>query len=357
MKAVTTALLVIVFMGAPSAQATKGGYEGVLAKLNVKRAKQIELGEDIRKLNARIAPLRRKTEKELERHNALGPIKKKLDLPRHMAAMTVITAQIAPHQQVLNFKTIQYSIVEGSRKRLAKKCERLQCEQQKYPLYVIAISGGGGGYIERLLRLEDVLQSENASYRQANWNNYYKATADKEARLPTAKEFDRFQDEVELAFQRMPERSKLVIIGHSLGGGAAAKMTETAKKIDRRIDHLVLLDPVGELGVRVNATHRRPLIGPCPPPRFTDENGKERGSDVAYRACQIAAKKHRIPKQVRHFFHRWQTQEMWPIDYETDGKFDTAKGVRVDQKSVAYGHGEILNQYAEKVRQIVEGYL
>lgn len=86
----------------------------------------------------------------------------------------------------------------------------------------------------------------------------------------------RFQEEVSAYVNALPAHRPLILIGHSFG---ADSLVRTLSRIDRPIQFLGLLDPVGEFGLRFD----------------TVDNP--------------------IPAQVRYLYNRWQSLEVPPFDY------------------------------------------
>ena len=338
------------------ALATKGGFEEVKKDRDETKITYDEQRAGMIKTVKAIDKTKKQKEKYKNWYKKLSRSRKALHAGAYAARMSWYNGKIGTLTTKLGVQAAAHKPVKDKYNKLVAECKTLECDSRKYDVYIIAVSGGGGGYIEDSLNLRDMVDSSRIFYREANWNNLYNSEPEVEASSPVVEEVDRFQKQIKTEFKKMPARSKLILIGHSLGGGAVLKASDVAGKIDRKIDLLIALDPVGEFGLRVNVVKRRPITGPCVPPRFTDSEGNTRGSDAAYKSCKAAAMKFVVGKNVKYFVNRWQTQEMWPIDYSLGGFIDTHKDVGYDQDNERLSHGEVLDQNVDMVRDMVGAY-
>lgn len=270
---------------------------------------------------------------------------------------TALDAEIGTLSTKFGGEYALYKPVKNKLNKFKEKCIRLECDVKKYPVYVILISGHGGGYIDKTLKIKEDLRGNRIHLIRGNWNDLDSSRNNRPAFFPNAERFDNFLDQIELEFQRIPENSKVILVGHSLGGGAVIKSSSVAKKINRKIEWLIALDPVGENGIRLNVKKKRPIAGPCSSPRYVDENGDTHGSDAVYASCRMVATNRFIPRQVKNFFNRWQRNQMWPIDFDQSGFIKVRRGVHSDQGEDNETHGGVLSINKEKVREIIFSYM
>lgn len=194
-------------------------------------------------------------------------------------------------------KSSQLKTVKAPKKVEQKKVEQERVEtavtvdtnhQEKAWVYIV--NGERIKNLGDLLGMEDWLKSFDVKYIETNWGRMV---------LGTEKGISQgFVKQFRADLGRMPKESKLILIGHGLGGGAAIlAATEVANAEGKSIDLLVALDPVGVNKLRTNIVYQP--SAPCPLP----------GSDearLAYFVCMDAAKPRWITPNVKFFYNRWQ---------------------------------------------------
>ena len=232
---------------------------------------------------------------------------------------------------------------EGSEER--KRLERLRYDFERLPMctkravYVVRIAGRGGCFSDsgefpnKALR-DFVHNTRHGAYWEGFWDFYFaiRQCSDRgipAERIPWQIVGDPWSDGITHLLgliKMMPEDARLIIVGTSLGGTAAIKISD-ALRGKRSIDHLIVYDPVGFRGYRE------------PTQQIT------------------------IPADVKHFYNRWQEKGCWPEDYKRSGVFAVedsrkteadqrkldlpgveggdCKGTLLDRQPVSDAHGEV----------------
>lgn len=170
--------------------------------------------------------------------------------------------------------------------------------------YVFAISGEYVSDIEKTLNLKNWVESYGAKYIEANWNGMDLSQANGEPNNTAL-----FQAQFAKQLAAIPKTSKIILIGHGRGGGAAIEAaTHTAFKLNRTIEFLAVLDPIGENNLRANIVYDTKLG--CSKPSLKDQV-----TNVEYLACIRDSKPREITANVKHFYNRWQKDGKGPADY------------------------------------------
>ncbi len=163
--------------------------------------------------------------------------------------------------------------------------------------YVYAISGKNTGEVEKSLKLRNWVETYQAKYIEANWNDL--TASDSTASGSMIK----FLSQMEQEFSKIPDSSNVILIGYGIGGGAAIlAATEVANKMNRRIDFLVTIDPMGMGDSRLNAVYK------------TEAFCQGRISQEQYLECLSKGQKREITSNVKNFYNRWQREANIPID-------------------------------------------
>ena len=170
--------------------------------------------------------------------------------------------------------------------------------------YVYVISGSDEPNIESSLQLKDWVKSYGAKYIEGHWNNLYGGPLSN-----NDSSSKQFLEQFETELTKLPLKSKIILIGHGLGGGAVIKAaTGIAAKRNRKIDLLVAIDPVGTGNLRANIVYEtKDQI--C----LTPKGDRETNDD--YIKCIKNAKPRLITQNVAHFYNRWQKDAQAPLDY------------------------------------------
>ncbi|MCG8668595.1 MAG: hypothetical protein MI867_04210 [Pseudomonadales bacterium] len=236
----------------------------------------------------------------------------------------------------------------------------------KRPAIVFVVSGEQEKNIEDSLKLKDWVESYGARYIQARWNGFEQG-ADSDIGDT------RFMQQFAQQLERIDDRSKIIIIGHGRGGGAAIKAaTEVAFNANRTIDFLAVLDPIGEQNLRANIVYDTPAS--CATPVKNDQ-----ATNTQYVNCLREAKKRIITANVKHFYNRWQKDGQGPADFQrrikaidengedvdaptATGRFITANSITSDQKRVFFGkkedaHKALLNDEARNLPRLLVKHL
>ena len=211
--------------------------------------------------------------------------------------------------------------------------------------YVYAISGSDDPDIESSLQLKDWVESYGAVYIEGHWNNIYGGPlSDDEANI------GQFAKQFEEDLKKIPSSSKLILIGHGLGGGAVITVaTGIAATLNRKIDLLVALDPVGNGNLRANIVFETEKQ-PCQLPRG------DRQSNDLYANCIKASKPRQITANVAHFYNRWQKDSQAPFDYYKELLLSNGEGKPM-QGITSTGKFKIAsdNTKANQKREFYEG--
>ena len=177
------------------------------------------------------------------------------------------------------------------------------------------------------------MESYQAKYIEANWNDI--SASDN----PASGSMIKFLSQMEQELSRIPDNSNVILIGYGIGGGAAVlAATEVANKINRRIDFLITIDPMGMGDSRMNAVYK------------TEAFCQGRISQEQYMDCLSKGQKRAITANVKNFYNRWQREANIPIDAKdrmtvanreytlSTGRFLIASsGTSDNQKRMYYG--------------------
>lgn len=258
--------------------------------------------------------------------------------------------------------------VQKSASQTKNKSGQKPENRRKSPAYVFVISGGGEN-IEEYLDLKDWVESYGAKYIQGKWNALY---ARKNSKRSASS--DLFLEQIEAEFRKIPKQSKLIIIGHGLGGGAAIKAaTQAAYKLKRQVDYLIALDPIGQGNLRANIVYDVAGKGCADPDGSVESNS-------AYLKCIASSSKRKITPNVKNFYNRWQKesenigdlareiallgdQGQMITKHSSTGKFIVAdSSTRSDQKRVYYGgnpdaHQVLLEEVSQALPNLLIDYL
>jgi len=249
-----------------------------------------------------------------------------------------------------------------------KTQQQSQSVQQKAPpqkpaepvfkAYVYAISGKSSGEVERSLRLRKWVESYQAKYIEANWNDINASDN------PASGSMLKFLSQIEVELSNIPESSNVILIGYGIGGGAAIlAATEVANKLNRRIDFLITIDPMGMGDSRMNAVYKTEAfcLGRISPEQYLD--------------CLSKGQKREITANVKNFYNRWQREATMPIDAKdrmtvgnreyalSTGRFLIASPATTDnQKRMYYGidkkaHELILTDAAAELPKLLVEHL
>ncbi len=205
--------------------------------------------------------------------------------------------------------------------------------------YVFAISGDQEPNIEDTLHLKSWVESYGAKYIQANWNGFNQGSGPDNSLG--------FQEAFREYIRQIPKTSKIILIGHGLGGGAAIEAaTRIAYSEQRTIDFLGVLDPMGDQGLRANIVYETKGTCTRPDPTNTMTNAE-------YVACIKSSKKRMITSNIKYFYNRWQKDAQGPLDYQrqiasidsrgnvvnvptASGRFSVENGTEADQRRVYF---------------------
>lgn len=209
----------------------------------------------------------------------------------------------------------------------------------EYASYVFVVSGDQEPNIENTLHLKSWVESYGAKYIEANWNGFGQGTGpDNNLGFQEA-----FRDYI----RQIPQNSKVLLIGHGLGGGAAIEAaTRVAFSENRTIDFLAVLDPMGNEGLRANIVYDTKGACTRPEPGNTMTNAE-------YIACIKSSKKRMITSNIKYFYNRWQKDAQGPLDYQrqiasidakgnvvsvptASGRFTIENGTEADQRRVYF---------------------
>jgi hypothetical protein len=222
-----------------------------------------------------------------------------------------------------------------------------------FKTYVYVVSGKKGGSLEKTLKLKKWVESYQAKYIEANWNDLTAQSSVASGSMIN------FLSQMEQDLSSIPKASKVIIIGYGLGGGAAIlAATEVAAKINRQVDYLITIDPMGIGDSRMNAVY------------LTEAYCQGRISPEQYASCLSKAEKRLITPNVKNFYNRWQRESSLPIDAKdrmtvnkqeyvlATGKFKLAsQETEANQKRVYYGdksaHELILSDAAAELPKIL----
>ena len=224
-------------------------------------------------------------------------------------------------------KEVKKSIVQGPKPKLKKPVNVAIAKSNEKPKpWVYLISGKktiGLGYE---LGLRDWIRSYDANYIEADWGSYSGGKEDFKSGF-----IKRFEADL----KSIPEDSKLVLIGHGLGGGAAIlAATTVAYRKGRVVDLLAVLDPVGENKLRAN------IVFQSPEPCSLQNNNFGR---VVYFACLDTARPRIITPNVKAFYNRWQKDGGFAVDNQRQYSISDGQG-NIFTLSSATGKFQVNNE-------------
>lgn len=224
--------------------------------------------------------------------------------------------------------------------------------------YVFVISGKEAGKVERSLRLKKWVESYQAKYIEGNWNDL---TGQDNANSGS---MIKFLSQIEGELKSLPKSANLIFVGYGLGGGAVIlAATEVAAKMNRKIDYLVAIDPMGPGGSRLNIVYK------------TSSDCYGRFEPSKYASCLQASQKRVIGSNVGNFYNRWQRESKLPIDAKdrvkvnnkmetlSTGKFLLANAsIKSNQKRVFFdseqkAHDLVLTDVASELPKLLVQYL
>ncbi len=210
--------------------------------------------------------------------------------------------------------------------------------------YVFAVSGEYDQDIEETLQLKEWVESYEAKYIQANWNGF-EGNDDSTSTTLFKKQFEKHLNKIH-------QDANIILIGHGRGGGAAIEAaTEVASKLNRTIEFLAVIDPIGDGNLRANIVFNN-QHAQCATPRDDD-----RIVNTEYVDCIKDAKRREITSNIKHFYNRWQKDNEGPLDFQrrisivdadgenvnsptATGRFSTSATIEADQKRVFIGKGK-----------------
>ena len=159
----------------------------------------------------------------------------------------------------------------------------------KTKTWIYIVNGERVKNLGALLGLKEWTKTFDVNYIETKWGQISTGKEDFNSGF-----ISKFTSDLE----KIPDSSKLILIGHGLGGGAVIKAaTDIAAKKGRYIDVLVALDPVGVNKLRANIVYKSG--NDCPLP--VGELGK-----LNYLACLDSAKPRQITPNIKYFYNRWQ---------------------------------------------------
>lgn len=255
----------------------------------------------------------------------------KTRIKRQELANHIKLANSAPAPAAITPKTIKKTIQQKTAK-------------PEFSSYVFAISGEYEPNIEDTLQLKEWVESYGAKYIQANWNGFNSNTG-ADSTAP-------FKSEFEAQLKAIHKDANIILIGHGRGGGAAIEAaTEIASKLNRSIEFLAVIDPIGSNNLRANIVYHD-TDKQCTVPTVND-----RIVNTEYRNCIKDAQRREITSNIKHFYNRWQKDNKGPLDYQrriaivandgtnidvptATGRFDTSATIESDQKRVFVGTGK-----------------
>lgn len=176
---------------------------------------------------------------------------------------------------------------------VSKQTHKKQFEVNSNPkekAWVYIVSGEQVKDLGRHLAIKEWLSAFDVTYMETSWGQGISGT-DKEIEVGFIRQFRN-------DLGRIPTSSKLILIGHGLGGGAVIKAaTEVAYAEGRIVDLLVALDPVGENKLKANIVFQPSSACSLP----GDDQAK-----LNYFICMNEAKYRKITPNIKHFYNRWQ---------------------------------------------------
>jgi len=131
--------------------------------------------------------------------------------------------------------------------------------------------------------------------------------------------------------------AEIVIIGHSLGGDTALKI---AQSTNRQIDLLALLDPVGFVPGIANAVQTvvsPPFsilgFGTITPPDISIQIPKNSANETPGFFTGSNLSNSAVPSNVGYFYNRWQSNDLFPLDFAIQDRTITSHASVSDQRS------------------------
>lgn len=246
------------------------------------------------------------------------------------------------------------------------KKQKKQAAKPEFSSYVFAISGEYDANIEDTLQLKEWVESYTAKYIQASWNGF---SGNNDSRST-----DAFKKQFQKHLESIHADANIILIGHGRGGGAAIEAaTEIATKLNRSIEFLAVIDPIGEGNLRANIVYNNAQAF-CPTPKEND-----RIINTEYSDCIRDAQRREITSNIKHFYNRWQKDNEGPLDYQrrigvvnnkgdsveaptATGRFSTSASIEADQKRVFIGedkdaHRTLLAQASKTLPKLLVKHL
>jgi len=226
----------------------------------------------------------------------------------------------------------------------AQKERKKSAAKPEFSSYVFAVSGEYDQDIEQTLQLKEWVESYEAKYIQANWNGFEGSDNSTSTTL--------FKEQFEKRLNKIHQDANIILIGHGRGGGAAIEAaTEVASKLNRTIEFLAVIDPIGDGNLRANIVFNN-QHAQCTTPKDDD-----RIINTEYVDCIKDAKRREITSNIKHFYNRWQKDNEGPLDFQrrisivdadgenvesptATGRFNTSATIEADQKRVFIGKGK-----------------
>ncbi|OUS06502.1 hypothetical protein A9Q81_02945 [Gammaproteobacteria bacterium 42_54_T18] len=217
-------------------------------------------------------------------------------------------------------------------------------EKPEFASYVFAVSGEYDQDIEETLQLKEWVESYEAKYIQANWNGFEGIDNSTSTTL--------FKEQFEKHLNKIHQDANIILIGHGRGGGAAIEAaTNVASKLNRTIEFLAVIDPIGDGNLRANIVFNNQQAQ-CTTPKNDD-----RIINTEYIDCIKDAERREITSNIKHFYNRWQKDNEGPLDFQrrisivdangenvesptATGRFSTSAMIEADQKRVFIGEGK-----------------
>lgn len=264
-------------------------------------------------------------------------------LKRNRALITKTKAsrqELANHIKLANSAPAPAAITPKKAQRPVEK----QPAKPEFASYVFAVSGEYDQNIEETLQLKEWVESYEAKYIEANWNGF-----DSNGN-PASTEL--FKKQFEKHIASIHQDANIILIGHGRGGGAAIEAaTEVASKLNRTIEFLAVIDPIGDGNLRANIVYNNEQA------QCTTPVNDDRIVNAEYVACIKDAERREITSNIKHFYNRWQKDNQGPLDYQrriaivdttgenvdaptATGRFNTSASIEADQKRVFIGEGK-----------------
>lgn len=236
-----------------------------------------------------------------------------------------------------------------------------------HPSYVFVISGDRVINIEQHLKLKEWVESYGARFIHGNWDGF------PDFKPNQYESQHRFQAQFADVLKSIPVNAKVILIGHGRGGGAAIEAaTRIAFEMDRVIELLAVLDPIGVDNLRANIVYD--TATGCQQPTSNDPV-----SNVAYLSCIREARPRLITANVKHFYNRWQKEARGPLDYQrlikaidnrgrdievptATGRFAVSNAIQADQKRSFFNNSDnahelLLSEEAKNLPRLLVRHL